>query len=278
MYESHFGLHRRPFSLLPEPGFIYFSRQHRVAADLLEYGLIQAAAFSVMTGAIGTGKTTLLRNLLRKIRPGTAVGAIANAHPTAANLLRRVLHAFSVEHSGADELDSLGVFDAFLSNLARHDRRALLLIDEAQNFSVEALEALRMLTNVNTEKTTLQVLLIGQPGLREMLRRPELEQLAQRVQVDYHIEPLDRAETSAFIQHRLSVAGANGKEVLTETARYAIFEHTGGVPRLINILCDTALVYGYASGKKFIDIDIVQEVANDRRRSGILPLAALRPS
>ncbi len=273
MYESHFGLNKRPFSLLPEPGFIYFSRQHRIAADLLEYGLIQAAAFSVVTGAIGTGKTTLLRNLLRKIKPGTAVGAIANAHPTPANLLRRVLHAFSVESSGTDELESLGVFDTFLANLARRDRHALLLIDEAQNFSAEGLEALRMLTNVNTEKTTLQVLLIGQPGLRDMLRRPELEQLAQRVQVDYHIEPLDRAESSAYIQHRLSVAGANGRDVFTENARHAIFEHTGGVPRLINILCDTALVYGYAGGNKCVDQDTVQEVAQDRRRSGILPLA-----
>ena len=273
MYESHFGLNKRPFSLLPEPGFIYFSRQHRIAADLLEYGLIQAAAFSVVTGAIGTGKTTLLRNLLRKIKPGTAVGAIASAHPTPANLLRRVLHAFSVENTGGDELANLGAFDSFLANLARHDRRALLLIDEAQNFSMEGLEALRMLTNVNTDKTTLQVLLIGQPGLRNMLRRPELEQLAQRVQVDYHIEPLDGVETNAYIQHRLGVAGANGQEILTETARHAIFEHSGGVPRLINILCDTALVYGYAAGKKCVDLDIVQEVAGDRRRSGILPLA-----
>ncbi|MFN0316751.1 MAG: ExeA family protein [Burkholderiales bacterium] len=274
MYEAHFGLNRRPFSLLPEPGFIYFSRQHRIAADMLEYGLAQASAFSVVTGAIGTGKTTLLRNHLRKIKPGTAVGAIASAHPTPANLLRRVLHAFSVENSSGDELACLGSFEKFLATLARHDRRALLLIDEAQNFSVEGLEALRMLTNVNTDKTTLQVLLIGQPGLRDMLRRPELEQLAQRVQVDYHIEPLDGAETDAYIRHRLGVAGANGHEVISETGRHAIFEHSGGVPRLVNILCDTALVYGYAAGKKCVDREIVQEVAGDRRRGGILPLAA----
>ena len=275
MYESHFGLNRRPFSLLPEPGFIYFSKKHRIAADLLEYGLIQPAAFVVVTGDIGTGKTTLLRNLLRKIRPGTAVGAIANSHPTPGTLVRRVLHAFSVDAQNLhDEMSCLPLLEAFLTQLARGDRRALLLVDEAQNFSIEGLEALRMLSNVNTDKTTLQIMLIGQPALRDMLRRPELEQLAQRVQVDYHLEPLDSGETSAYILHRLGVAGANGRELFTEDARRAIHRHTNGVPRLINIICDTAMVYGYAGGQSSVDLAVVEEVVKDRRRSGILPLAS----
>lgn len=279
MYEAHFGLNKRPFSLLPEPGFIYFSRKHRLAADLLEYGLIQPAAFAVVTGDIGTGKTTLLRNLLRKVRPGTAVGAIASTHPAPEALVRRVLHAFSVEAPAAqDELAGLARLEVFLAQLARQDRRALLLVDEAQNFSIAGLEALRMLSNVNTDKTTLQIMLIGQPALRDMLRRPELEQLAQRVQVDYHLEPLDGAETNAYILHRLGVAGANGKELITSAARQAVHRHTGGVPRLINIICDTAMVYGYAAGREAVDEHIVEEVAGDRRRSGILPLASRAPA
>ena len=272
MYESYYRLRTRPFSILPDPGFLYFSRKHKVALDLLEYGLSQAAGFSVVTGPIGTGKTTLIRYLLGRTGKDLAVGLIANMHTTAGGLLPRVLFAFKLETEARTEIELLRVFSQYLETLAAEGRRAVLIIDEAQNLPLEALEELRMLSNLNADVPVLQVILVGQPGLKEKLCRPELEQFAQRVVVDYELAPLDRPDTRRYIQHRILVAGGGGEDLFADEASDAVHHYSNGVPRVINVLCETALVYGYAEQKSQLDAQVIHEVAGDRRRGGIFPL------
>lgn len=272
MYEAFYGLRTRPFSILPDPGFLYFSRKHKVAFDLLEYGLSQAAGFCVVTGPIGTGKTTLIHYLLGRTGASMAVGLIANMHITAGGLLPRILMAFKLETGAQTGIEMLRAFSQYLENLGAEGRRAVLIIDEAQNLPVEALEELRMLSNLNADVAVLQVILVGQPGLKEKLCRPELEQFAQRVVVDYELEPLDRPDTRRYIRHRLMVAGGSGDGPFAEAACDAVHHFSAGVPRLINVLCETALVYGFAEQKPDIDAQVIHDVAGDRRRGGIFPL------
>jgi type II secretory pathway predicted ATPase ExeA len=272
MYEAYYGLRTRPFSILPDPGFLYFSRKHKVALDLLEYGLSQGAGFCVVTGPIGTGKTTLIRYLLGSTGRGTEVGLIANMHALAGSLLPRVLFAFGLDVHAAGDLERLQTFSRYLEALAAEGRRAVLIVDEAQCLSAPMLEELRMLSNVNVDTAVLQVVLAGQPGLKALLCQPELEQLAQRVVVDYDLLPLDRRETAQYISHRLRVAGADGPSMFEEDACDAVHAYSKGVPRLINVLCETALVYGFGDQKPRIDAQVIHDVAGDRQRTGIFPL------
>jgi type II secretory pathway predicted ATPase ExeA len=272
MYESFYGLRTRPFSILPDPGFLYFSRKHKVALDLLEYGLSQAAGFCVVTGPIGTGKTTLIRYLLGNSGRGTQIGLIANMHAAGGSLLPRVMFAFNLETRAATELELLQAFSGFLQALDAEGRRAILIVDEAQSLSAEMLEELRMLSNVNTDSAVLQVVLVGQPALKDMLRRPELEQLAQRVVVDYELQPLDGRETEQYIAHRIRIAGPEAPPMFAQDACEAVHHYSRGVPRVINVLCETALVYGFGDQKACIDAQVIHDVAGDRQRSGIFPL------
>ena len=272
MYEAFYGLRARPFSILPDPGYLYFSRRHKVAFGLLEYGLQQSVGFSVVTGAIGTGKTTLVRYLLGRTGDRLNVGLIANLNAGFSGLLPRVLLAFGLDTSAATDVGQLQVFSRFVEEQIAQGRRAALIIDEAQNLSINALEELRLLSNVNADVPVLQIILAGQPGLKEKLRCAELEQLAQRVVVDYQLEPLDRSDTQRYIAHRVKVAGGNAAVLFDETACDAVYHCTLGVPRLINVVCETALVYGFADQKPGIDAQLVYDVADDRRRGGILPI------
>jgi type II secretory pathway predicted ATPase ExeA/CheY-like chemotaxis protein len=272
MYEKFYGLRGKPFSLLPDPEFLYLSDKHRMALTLLEYGLWNQASFSVITGEIGAGKTTLIRHLLNQFDSDLVVGLISNTHPSFGELLEWILLAFNIDYSGKDKV---GMYKAFVDFLIREyasNRRTLLIIDEAQNMSHQALEELRMLSNVNAEKDqVLQVILVGQPGLREHLRDPSLEQFAQRIAVDYHLGTLGSEETRNYIRHRVEVAGGD-PDLFTDEACEAIFQHSGGTPRLINILCDTTLVYGYAEQSVRIDARLVNDVARDKQSGSILPL------
>ncbi len=272
MYEVFYGLRTRPFSILPDPGYLYFSRRHRVALGLLEYGLQQSVGFSVITGAIGTGKTTLVRHLLGRTADRLSVGLISNLQAGASGLLPRVLFAFGLDTSATSDIGQFQVFSRFLEEQIARERRAVLIIDEAQNISLGALEELRLLSNVNADVPVLQIILAGQPGLKEKLRHPELEQLAQRVVVDYQLEPLGRDDTGRYIAHRVQVAGGDANILFDESAREAVYRCTLGVPRLINVVCETALVYGFADQKPGINAEIVNDVAEDRRRGGILPM------
>lgn len=273
MYESYYQFNEKPFSLLPDPGFLYLSKNHRMALAMLEYGLMNQAGFTVITGEIGSGKTTLIRKLLNQIEndANISVGLVSNTHRSFGELLQWILLAFRLEYRGKEKVELYQTLAEFLRQEYNTGHRTILIIDEAQNLDIESLEQLRMLSNINADKDqVLQLMLVGQPGLRDMLRRPELEQFAQRIAVDFHLRPLDLQSTCDYIRHRLVVAG--GDPNLFETAAcVTVHYYTRGVPRLINVLCDTALVCGYADQKARIDADLIHDVVRDRSIGGIFP-------
>ena len=273
MYEAFYGFREKPFSIIPDPGFLYFSPKHRMAFDLLEYGLMNQAGFNVITGEIGTGKTTLIRHLLGQMGPEVTVGLISNTHQSFGELLQWILFAFNLEYRGKEKVEMFHTFLDFLVKQYGQNKRAVLIVDEAQNMTAETLEELRMLSNVNADKDqVLQVILVGQAGLRDTLCRPDLEQFAQRIAVDYHLEALNQDETRTYIRHRINVAGVDNPELFDDAACDAVYQHSQGVPRLINLLCDTALVYGFAEQKAKIDAQIVNDVAADKQKGGIFPV------
>ncbi len=264
MYETFYGLHEKPFSLLPDPGFLYLGRPHSRAYAVLEYGVISQAGFTVVTGEVGSGKTTLIRHLLTRVDTNVTVGLITNTANVAGDLLRWILLAFRQDYKNKETVELHEVFEGFLIAEYAAGRRTVLLIDEAQNLAIETLEELRMLSNINADKDLLlQLVLVGQPQLKAKLERPELQQFAQRISASYHLGTLSEAETVAYIHHRLAHAGAT-KALFTAEACLAVHAHSGGVPRLINVLCDMALVYGYAEGVPEIGQDILQAVLKDR--------------
>lgn len=272
MYESFYGLKVKPFSLLPDPAFLYLSKQHEMAITLLEYSLENQAGFCVITGKAGTGKTTLLRRLLNQIGDDVSIGLITNTHHSFGELLRWILHAFDLEENGDNRAGQHQIFIDYLIGQYAKNRRTMLIIDEAQNMSAEALEELRMLSNINSEKDLLlQVILVGQPPLRDILQRPELEQFAQRVAVDFHLDSLNVNETRGYIRHRLLIAGGE-HELFTDDACKAVFIHSSGIPRLINLLCDLSLVYAYAGQAAVVTEELVEQVVNERQKHGALPI------
>jgi general secretion pathway protein A len=278
MYEAFYGLRSKPFSLLPDPEFLYLSKKHQMALTLLEYGLMNQASFSVITGDIGTGKTTLIRQLLNQMERDMVVGLISNTHPSFGELLQWILMAFNLECSSKDKVEMYKTFMDFLIKQYAANRRSILIIDEAQNMSPQALEELRMLSNVNSDKDlVLQVILAGQPGLRDNLRDPRLEQFAQRIAVDYNLTSLNSEETHEYIRHRLRIAGGN-PDMFDDEACEAVFRYSGGIPRLVNLLCDTALVYGYAEQVSRIGAQLIEDVARDKQQSRILPLRQQVPA
>ena len=267
MYEQAMGFREKPFSLLPDPGFLYLGKRHRAALSMLEYGLMNRAGFSVITGEIGCGKTTLVRYLLDQLDPNITIGLVTNTHSSLGDLLQLILHAFNLESSGTEKIDRLRTFTDFIIGEYAKDQSVVLIVDEAQHMDVSKLEELRMLSNINADKhLVLQVILVGQPELRDVLYSPEAVQFSQRLMVDYHLGPLDLKETVEYIRHRLRVAG--GKTSTFRRNSYdIIYRYTGGVPRLINITCDTALNYAFAAKRKTVDEEIVRSVLLDRVRN-----------
>jgi putative secretion ATPase (PEP-CTERM system associated) len=280
MYETFYGLTGKPFQLNPDPSFYFGSKGHSSAYSYLKYGVFQGEGFIVITGEIGAGKTTLVRTLLAELDPRKVVAVqLVSTQLDADDLLRSVATAFGLPVKGADKAHLLATLEAFLTSLVAENKRALLIVDEAQNLTPRAMEELRMLSNFQLgDRALLQSFLVGQPELRSLLREPYMQQLRQRVIASYHLGPIDREETRAYIEHRLRrVSWKNDPEI--EPAAYeSIYGATGGVPRRINAVCNRLLLAAYLAEKHLIARADVEAVAAEIRdeAGGDVPLSGDR--
>ena len=247
MYESFYGFSAKPFQLRPDPHFFFGSKGHKRAMAYLEYGLSQGEGFIVITGEVGAGKTTLVRNLFNRLPSDQIVAAhIVNTHLDPDDTLRMVVSAFGLPYEGASKTDLLTRLEKFLCDVDHQGKRALLVIDEAQNLSARTVEELRMLSNFQTDdKSLLQTFLLGQPEFRATLHSPGMQQLRQRVIASYHLGPMDAQETRAYVEHRLHTVGWQGDPSFDDGAHAAIYAYSGGIPRKVNTLMDRVLLMGY---------------------------------
>jgi general secretion pathway protein A len=264
LYTGFFGLSERPFTLTPDPSFLFWSKQHQRAFAVLEYGLMARTPITLITGEIGSGKTTILRAFLKDIDPEITVGLISNAQGGRGELIQWILNALSIPvEPGSSYVSMFQLLQETLVSEYAAGRRVVLIFDEAQNLSIEGLEELRMLTNINSGKDELvQLVLVGQPELRDMVKSPRMKQLAQRVTASFHLQPLEKKAVTDYISHRLQVAGGSGKEI-SRPAAELIHQAGGGVPRLVNQLCEFALLYAWAAEKKTVSVATVRSVLND---------------
>lgn len=278
MYERYFKFRSKPFALNPDPAFLYPSRQHAAALTMLEYAIESQASFCLLTGEIGSGKTTVVRQLIRMLGEDCTVGLISNTHERFHTILPWALSALSIAPSDDSEIALYEALTDFVIRDYGKGRRTLLILDEAQNLSIQVLEELRLLSNINSEKDiALQTLLVGQPELRAKLERPELKQFAQRVSVDFHLECLDFIEARAYIQHRLTTAGGDPHLFRPEAVAF-IHARAGGIPRLMNQLCDLSLVYAFAEQRRSIDEELVRQVLQERTRGRAIRMFGSDPA
>jgi general secretion pathway protein A len=280
MYESFYGLTGKPFQLNPDPSFFFGSREHRRAMAYLEYGLHQNEGFIVITGEIGAGKTTLVRGLLDKLDPETVIAAqLVSTQLGAEDTLRMVGAAFGLRTSDVSKSDVLLSLEAFLVELSEQGKRALLIVDEAQNLAPRAVEELRMLSNFQLEThALLQSFLIGQPEFRHTMERPQMQQLRQRVIASCHIGPMDAEETRGYVEHRLKCVGWKGDPKFDDEAYQAIFQLTGGIPRRINSLCDRTLLSGFLADKRHFTKEDVETIGREIRAESFATVSAAPPS
>jgi putative secretion ATPase (PEP-CTERM system associated) len=281
MYERFYNLRERPFSLSPDPDYLYPSRVHQEALSYLRYGIEGHAGFIVITGEIGSGKTTLLQSALRGLDHQTSVSRLVNTMLDARELIEAVMLDFGLEPGQKSKPHMLRDLARYLVEQRTAGRLALLVIDEAQNLSLPALEEVRMLSNLETEKSKLlQIVLIGQPNLRDVLARPELEQLRQRVTVRYHLQTLASHETHAYINHRLRRASIGAPLELSRDVTDLIHLHAQGLPRKINVIADAALLFGYGEERRVIDVDLIQAVIEELETTGVIaaPSTPSRPA
>lgn len=278
MYTEFYGFKEKPFNLVPNPSYLFLSERHANALTFLEYGLAEKIGFVMLTGEIGIGKTTLIRYLLNQVESDMDVAVIFNTNVLSEDLIKLVLSEFEIAYDdGITKAKALEALYAFLIEKYSKGRKVLLIIDEAQNLSRDVLEEIRMLSNLQTdEEMLLQIMIVGQPELKEKLNDPKLAQFAQRIAVSYHISAMNLEETGEYIAHRIEKAG--GRTLLfSQDAIEKIFEASGGIPRTINLLCDASLVYGYADSKQTITAEVVGQVIEDKGGIGIITKKTVSP-
>jgi len=267
MYEDFFGLAEKPFTITPDSKYFYPSQKHKETLDRLIYAINDQRGFVIITGEIGSGKTITCRTLLSKLDRGTKVAMITNTYITNKQLLLNLLDELEVENDGGDKFKLLRQLNEYLLEQHALDNNVVLIIDEAQNLSNQVLEEVRMLSNLETEKSKLlQIILIGQPELKEKIRHKSLVQLRQRVSIHYHLGPLSIEDTAAYIRFRLERANANGvskDDVFPPEAIRIIFRYSEGIPRLINIICDNALLTAYAHESQTVTPQIVVDAIKE---------------
>lgn len=264
MYLNFYNLNEKPFSVTADPNFLYLSKKHREAISHMQYGIEQRMGFLEITGEIGTGKTTICKALLNTLDEHTKTAFILNSNLSEIQILQAIVEDFGIKLKNKNKLTMLNELNKFLLEQIKLKNNVVLIVDEAQNLKPSLLEQIRLLSNLETEKEKLlQIILVGQPELKEKLLSPELAQLRQRIAIRYHISPLDRRELEAYIHHRLGIAGANNRDLFKEDAFDQIFKFSKGVPRLINIICDKGLLAGYAAEKKIISADMVRQCARE---------------
>jgi len=271
LYTSFYGLKEKPFNLNPDPSYLFWSSGHENAYTHLEYAITENKGFGVITGEVGSGKTTLINHLIHQIPKDLHLALINNPDVSPAQLLKMICTEYELDTTGDDKASLLENIYEFLIQTYANQQRAILIIDEAQNLPAETIEEIRMLSNREAEKEHLiQIILVGQPELKEKLQRRSLRQFTQRVSVHAHLGGLTADDVNRYIRHRLKVAGADNPELFTEEAIQALHTYSEGIPRLINILCDTALVYGFADELQSIDRPVIDQVMTDRKSGGIL--------
>jgi general secretion pathway protein A len=258
VYLDYYGLTEPPFDITPNPRFLFYSAKHREAFNHLLYGIRERKGFVQLTGEVGAGKTTLCRAMLEQLEGNFATALILNPVMSANELMKAIAMEYGLPVNGLDRLDTLGVINQFLLQQVERGQDTVLIIDEAQDLTDELLEQVRLLSNLETDnRKLLQIVLMGQPELRDRLNNPRLRQLRQRITVRYHLPPLNRYEVNNYIQHRLEVAGAKGVPYFTQPALWRVYRYSQGIPRLLNAICDKALLAGFVSQRERIDFRMV---------------------
>ena len=279
MYESFYGFKEKPFDLHPDPDYLYMSRVHENTYAHLEYAILENKGFVVVTGEIGSGKTTLINFLLNKIGEEIQVGLVNNTNILPAEFLKMVCKEFELDPKTNDKAELIDIFSGYLIDQFAGGERVVLIVDEAQNLTNDTMEEIRMLSNIETEKHHLvQIILVGQPELKFKLQQRNLRQLAQRVTVHCHLKGLENDEVAQYIKHRLEVGGSQRFDLFDKETIENIAIYSRGIPRLINVLCDSALVYGFADELRTIGKDVLDNVYEELKSLGTFTDYNVKPS
>jgi len=269
MYKEFYHFRERPFQITPDPEYFFFSRGHKLAYDYLRYGLTNQAGITVIIGKVGTGKTTLIKQLLNEIEKKDHLATISNTGMNSVQFLQAVLQEFGLDYQTEEKISLYITLKNFLIKAYRQQEKVILIVDEAQSLSTKMLEEIRMISDLQTEKEYLiQIVLVGQPQLKEILNTKEMEQFTQRITSSCYLKELNPAEISDYIKHRLKISGSNSTSLFTEKAIQNISQYSKGIPRIINVICDDALVYGFADELPQIDYQIIEEVVKNKKEAG----------